>query len=81
MSEHNCCKSCEGRASKEKDVETLRILLAHWIEHNNSHEQGFREWAEKAEKLGNAKVYEMISKAADSLKTASDYLLEAKKHI
>lgn len=48
MSEHNCCRGCGGRASKEKDVETLRILLAHWIEHNNSHEQGFREWAEKS---------------------------------
>ena len=81
MSEHNCCRGCGGRASKEKDVETLRILLAHWIEHNNSHEQGFREWAEKAEKLGKAKAYEFISKAADSLKAASDYLLEAKKHI
>ncbi len=81
MSQHDCCKSCKGRATKEKEVETLRILLAHWIEHNNSHEQGFREWAEKAERIGNAKVYEMILKAADSLKAASDYLLEAKKHI
>ena len=78
MTEHNCCSSCKG---KDKEVETLRVLLAHWIEHNNSHEQSFREWAEKAEKLGNAKVYEMISKAADSLKAASDYLFEAKKHI
>ena len=51
MSEHNCCRGCGGRASKEKDVETLRILLAHWIEHNNSHEQGFREWARKQRKL------------------------------
>jgi len=65
----------------EKEVETLRILLAHWIEHNNSHEQGFREWVEKAEKLQKDKVAELISKAADSLKAASDYLLEAKKYI
>jgi hypothetical protein len=78
MTENNCCCSCKG---KDKEVETFRVLLAHWIEHNNSHEQGFREWAQKAEKLGNAKVYEMISKAADYLKVASDYLLEAKKHI
>ena len=78
MTDNHCCSSCKG---KDKDIETLRILLAHWIEHNKSHEEGFREWAEKAEKLGKAEVYKMISKAADSLKAASDYLLEAKKHI
>ena len=78
MTESNCCCSCKG---KNKEVETLRILLAHWIEHNNSHEQGFREWAEKVEKIEKVKASEMISKAADSLKAASDYLLEAKKHI
>lgn len=66
---------------KDKDIETLRILLAHWIEHNKSHEENFREWAEKSEKLGKARVAELISKAADSLNAASLYLLEAKKHI
>lgn len=68
-------------AENNKDIETLRILLAHWIEHNKSHEENFRQWAEKSEKLGKAEVSEMITKAADALKAASDFLLEAKKHI
>ncbi|WP_286680465.1 hypothetical protein [Tepidanaerobacter sp. EBM-49] len=76
MGENNCCKS-----DKEKDIETLKILLAHWIEHNNSHEEGFREWADKAKNFRKTEVSELISKAADSLKAASDYLLEAKKHM
>ncbi|HHY70412.1 MAG TPA: hypothetical protein GX519_01870 [Thermoanaerobacterales bacterium] len=78
MTDNPCCSSCKG---KDKEIETLRILLAHWIEHNNSHEQSFREWGGKAEKLGKAETYKMILKAADSLKAASAYLLEAKKHI
>ncbi|MDI3481174.1 MAG: hypothetical protein PWQ97_829 [Tepidanaerobacteraceae bacterium] len=79
MSEHN--HPPEGDSRQDKDMETLRILLAHWIEHNKSHEDNFREWAHKSEKLGKPKVSELISKAADSLNAASLYLLEAKKHI
>ncbi|TYP57875.1 hypothetical protein [Thermosediminibacter litoriperuensis] len=66
---------------KNKDIETLRILLAHWIEHNRSHEENFRQWAEKSEKLGKGEVSKMITRAADALKAASDFLLEAKKYI
>ncbi|TZE80614.1 hypothetical protein [Calorimonas adulescens] len=71
----------ENGSKQDKDIETLSILLAHWIEHNKSHEENFREWADKSEKLGKTKVSEMISKAADSLNAANLYLLEAKKHI
>jgi len=79
MCDHNH-PSADG-SRQDKDIETMRILLAHWIEHNKSHEENFREWAVKSEKLGKAKVSEMISKAADSLKAASCFLLEAKKYI
>ena len=48
MTDNHCCSSCKG---KDKEIETLRILLAHWIEHNKSHEEGFREWAEKLRSL------------------------------
>lgn len=81
MTENNCNCNCNSYKGKDKEIETLRILLAHWIEHNNSHEEGFREWAGKAENLGKTEVSKLISKAADSLKAASDYLLEAKKHM
>lgn len=77
--EHKCC--CSMAQNKNKDEEMLRVLLAHWIEHNNSHEQGFREWADKAQKFGKGEVSKLIAEAADSLKAASDTLLEAKKHM
>jgi len=30
------------------ELEKLRILIPHWIEHNTEHSDEFREWAEKA---------------------------------
>ena len=30
------------------DQEKLRILLGHWIEHNDEHADEFRRWADKA---------------------------------
>lgn len=79
MREH-CCKH-KNLTQKEKELETLRILLVHWIEHNNSHEENFREWVEKSKELGKNEASSFINKAADSLKQASEFLLEAKKHM
>jgi rubrerythrin len=31
-----------------KETEKLRVLLSHWIEHNQEHADEFRRWAEKA---------------------------------
>jgi hypothetical protein len=31
-----------------KDLEKLRILLGHWIAHNEEHADEFRRWADKA---------------------------------
>ncbi|MGB9976487.1 hypothetical protein [Thermovenabulum sp.] len=63
------------------DIQTLKVLLAHWIEHNKSHEENFRKWAEKAKNLGKDECGEYIKKAADLLLKASEALFEAKKYI
>lgn len=31
-----------------KEMDKLRVLLPHWIEHNGEHADTFREWAEQA---------------------------------
>ena len=31
-----------------KEIEKLRVLLPHWIEHNGGHAAEFRTWAERA---------------------------------
>jgi hypothetical protein len=30
-----------------KEIEKLRVLLPHWIEHNGEHAGEFREWGER----------------------------------
>ncbi|MDN5331449.1 MAG: hypothetical protein PWP45_674 [Tepidanaerobacteraceae bacterium] len=70
-----------GNGESKKEIDTLRVLLAHWIEHNRSHEENFRSWVEKSKNLGKIEASRMIEKAADALKAASDFLLEAKRHI
>ena len=31
-----------------KELDKLRVLIPHWIEHNNEHAQEFNRWAEQA---------------------------------
>ena len=54
------------------EVEKLRILIPHWIEHNAEHADEFREWAAKA---GSAQA-DLVA-AADALEAASDHLRAA----
>ena len=30
------------------EIEKLRMLIPHWIEHNNEHAEEYHRWAEKA---------------------------------
>jgi hypothetical protein len=48
-----------------KEIEKLRVLLPHWIEHNGEHAGEFRKWAERA------------GTARDALLAASDLVEEA----
>lgn len=64
-----------------KDEKTLKILLVHWINHNESHEEGFREWVEKARGIGKEDTANSIEKAIECMKQANEMLMEAKKHM
>ena len=59
------------------DMEKLRILLPHWIEHNHSHETDFLEWAAKCRKSGQPKVSTLIIQAVVGLKAAEEALVKA----
>ncbi len=58
-----------------KEFEKLRVLLPHWIEHNNGHETECIRWAELARSEGWDKVAEYIEDAVTAMKEA-DRLLE-----
>lgn len=66
---------------ENKDEKTLNILLVHWANHNESHEEGYREWIEKARNIGKYETANSIEKAIDYLQKANEMLREAKKHM
>jgi len=61
------------------DLAKLRILLSHWIEHNEEHAERFREWAEKAREMGLEEVAQRIEEAVKHIATCNEALSEALK--
>jgi len=59
----------------------LRTLLIYWIEHNEEHSQEFREWADKAKAMGEAKAGEDILQAAQQMDKASEILSSTLKRL
>ncbi len=59
-------------SSDEK--EKLKTLLKYWIEHNREHSDEFKEWAEKAEKMGEGEVGGEILKAVGNMDKVTDIL-------
>ena len=58
------------------NLENLRILLPHWLEHNASHGQEFTRWAEL---IGDAdqEIAGLLHKAAAALQAADGELRQA----
>lgn len=52
-----------------KEHEKLRILIPHWIEHNEEHANEFRRWAQKSGDISGS-----ILAAADSISQTNEYL-------
>lgn len=56
------------------DLEKIRVLLPHWIEHNNEHIAEFRAWSAKVE-AASAELLaaiEHMRAAGDALQAALD---------
>lgn len=66
---------------ENKDEKTLNILLVHWVNHNQSHEEGFQECVEKAKAMGKTETAECIEKAIEYMQKANEMLVEAKKNM
>ena len=42
------------------DLDKLRHLLKHWMEHNDAHVNTYDEWARKAEDMGEKELSEIL---------------------
>lgn len=75
------CGHDHGTVVENKDEKTLNILLVHWVNHNQSHEEGFQEWVEKAKAMGKTETADCIQKAIEYMNKANEMLVEAKKNM
>ena len=65
----------------EAEKGKLKILLNHWVEHNNEHTQEFSRWAEKAKSSGHPAVHDEIMQAIQQINKANDFLLKASERL
>ncbi len=61
----------------KNDAAKLRILLTHWVEHNEDHAGEFTDWAMRAKAGGQAAVHGHMMKAVKQMKAANQSLLAA----
>lgn len=59
------------------EQEKIRILLPHWLEHNQSHKAEFEKWAEVARQEELPEVAELISRAARQIDEVNALLDQA----
>lgn len=50
------------------ELEKLRHLLEHWIEHNDAHVRTYSEWGRKAEGLGEKELSSLLKQIAEETK-------------
>lgn len=58
------------------EIDKLRVLIPHWIEHNHEHAAEFRKWAAQAGEAAPEilAAADKMSSANDALKVALDKL-------
>ena len=63
--------------SEQNTTKKLRVLLPHWIEHNNSHIAEFRKWESEARTESGQEVALLLAKAISDMEKAGKSLSEA----
>ncbi len=63
------------------DLEKLKHLLKHWIEHNDAHIKTYNEWASKTESLGEHDLSHIIKQISDDSEKLNELFEKANKLI
>ncbi len=67
--------------SEQNTIKKLRILLPHWIQHNDSHIAEFRKWEGEAKKESEHEVAKLLNKAIGNMGETGKALSEALENI
>jgi len=60
-------------------MEKLRVLLPHWIEHNLGHGEECRKWSDIAREEGQGKIANHIDSAVEAMLKVNELLAAALK--
>ncbi len=63
--------------SEQDTTKKLRVLLPHWIEHNNNHIAEFRKWESEARTESGQEVALLLVKAISDMEKTGKSLSEA----
>jgi hypothetical protein len=63
--------------SEQNTIQKLRVLLPHWIEHNNNHITEFRKWETEARAESGQEVALLLDKAISDMEEAGKSLSKA----
>ncbi len=63
--------------SEQDTAKKLRILLPHWIEHNNNHIAEFRKWESEARTEPGQEVALLLERAISDMEKTGKSLSEA----
>ena len=63
------------------DLDKVRALLPHWIEHNAGHAAEFHDWAERVRALGQEGVADELALAAKQLGWVNEALVAAQERL
>ncbi len=50
------------------EIDKLKHLLKHWLNHNDAHVDTYNEWASKAASLGEKELSEILNQIAEDSK-------------
>jgi hypothetical protein len=63
------------------ELEKLKKLIPHWMEHNDEHAETYKSWAEKVSSLGKKELSEILIRLHQETKTLRELFEEAMKMI
>jgi cobalt/nickel transport system ATP-binding protein len=66
-------------SGEKSEIEKLKILIGHWIEHNHEHAGTYTQWAEKAKAAGNPDLAQMLLEIAAETKKMNALFEKAKR--
>lgn len=62
-----------------EELEKLKKLVEHWKEHNEEHLKSYKEWAAKAESMGNKELAETLAEIVKKSEKIDKLLKRASK--